>query len=171
MNLLHLARRFFTSIRPVSMNAADEAWLLSLLSPAEVELYRAQPLQDRLHAVACALAVRELGDDISVASALHDVGKSEARLGTMARVGATVVGAVVPVRVLDGWLGSPGVRCAIATYKRHDVRGADALARAGSSELTVAWAREHHRRPSEWTLDTDAGRALLAADHGQQLGP
>lgn len=165
MNLMHLGRRFFSSIRQRNMDATAEEWLVGLLSPTEQKLYRAQPLQDRLHSVDCAQAVRELGDEVAVASALHDVGKTGARLGTFGRVLATVVGAVAPASMLKSWQSSTGLRCAIGMYKDHDRLGAELLEEAGASALAVAWAREHHNDPSDWTLDSGAGQALLAADH------
>ncbi|MEA3056610.1 MAG: hypothetical protein QOD30_2042, partial [Actinomycetota bacterium] len=49
-------------------------------------------------------------------------------------------------------------------YLHHDEVGAKLLRDAGSDELTVAWAREHHLPRDRWSLPLDAGDALKAAD-------
>ena len=38
------------------------------------------------------------------------------------------------------------------------------LGMAGSAPLTVAWAREHHLPPEEWTVPLEVGEVLKAAD-------
>ena len=35
---------------------------------------------------------------------------------------------------------------------------------AGSDALTVAWAREHHLPPEQWTVERHLADALKAAD-------
>jgi hypothetical protein len=109
---------------------------------------------DRRHAVGVARAVPA---PLAAAALLHDVGKVEAGLGTLARVPATLVGLVARERVVRG-------NGRIARYLRHDALGADLLAAAGADPLTVAWAREHHLPPARWTVPADAGAALKAAD-------
>jgi hypothetical protein len=49
-------------------------------------------------------------------------------------------------------------------YLTHDRLGADLLQGAGSRELTVSWAAEHHLAPERWTVDATIGAALKAAD-------
>lgn len=165
----HLARRFFGSLRPQPPDQDEEAWLLGLLSPAERELYHAQPLVDRVHSVACAVAARDRlarpSDDLVVASALHDVGKAQAGLGTFGRVMATVVEAVVPAGVKHRFASpAEGWRARLDRYARHDRIGADLLRAAGSADVVVAWAAEHHRAEDQWTIAPEIGRVLLAAD-------
>lgn len=166
-DLRHLARRFFWSLRAPSPNPADESWLLALLSPGERALYDAQPLVDRAHSVACAVAARDglatPTDELIVAAALHDVGKAQAGLGTFGRVLATVVDAVVPAAV-DRPRRAGGLRARLGLYARHDHAGAELLRKAGSADVVVAWAAEHHRPESEWSVEPAIGRVLLAAD-------
>ncbi len=38
------------------------------------------------------------------------------------------------------------------------------LTEAGSDPLTVAWAREHHLPPLQWTVDPVVAEALHSAD-------
>ena len=151
MTLLHLARRFFGSLSPREPAAADEAWVGSLLNDGEHELWRKMHAADRRHAVGVA---RTVPVELAPAALLHDVGKVVSRLGTFGRVGATVL----------GWAGRERWRGRVGDYLHHDALGADLLRVAGSSDLTVAWAREHHLPPSRWTVPRDAGAALKAAD-------
>jgi hypothetical protein len=145
---LHLARRFFGSLR--RGGPAEEAWATAKLTPGERALWARMSDPDRRHAVEVAKAVP---GELAVAALLHDVGKVESGLGTFARVGATVLGAV-----RRDWPGRVGA------YLHHDELGAALLRAAGSDPLTVAWAREHHLPEDRWTVPLDAGRALTAAD-------
>lgn len=151
MKLLHLARRFFGSLSRREPPAVDEAWVRSVLSTGELELWRRMPAADRRHAIGVARTVPE---ELAPAALLHDVGKTVSELGTFARVGATVLGAVGR----DRWSGRVGA------YLHHDELGAQLLREAGSRDLTIAWAREHHLPPSRWTVPPEAGALLKAAD-------
>jgi putative nucleotidyltransferase with HDIG domain len=108
---------------------------------------------DRRHAVDVAHAVGDAPREVLAAALLHDVGKVESGLGTFARVGATVLGAV-----RRKWPGRVGA------YLHHDELGAALLAQAGSDPFTIAWAREHHLAPERWTVARDVGERLKAAD-------
>ena len=151
MNLPHLARRFVGSLSRREPPAADEGWVASVLGPGERELWRRLPAADRRHAIGVA---RTVPAELAPAALLHDVGKTVSGLGTFGRVGATVL----------GWLGRARWRGRVGDYLRHDELGARLLAEAGSSDLTVAWAREHHLPPSRWTVPPEAGAVLKAAD-------
>ena len=160
MRLLHLARRFVGSLPRGGPPAGDEAWVASVLLPGELRLWRQLSDPDRRHAVGVA---RQVADDLGAratrpviaAALLHDVGKVVSGLGTFARVGATVVGAVRGREAPGGRVGD---------YLRHPALGADLLAAAGSDPLTVAWAAEHHLPPDRWTLPPEVAAALDAAD-------
>lgn len=110
---------------------------------------------DRRHAIDVARRVGSRERAITAAALLHDVGKVESGLGTFARVGATIAGAV---RARERWGGR------IGAYLRHDELGAALLERAGSDPLTIAWAREHHLPPERWTVPREVADALKAAD-------
>ncbi|HXW79798.1 MAG TPA: HD domain-containing protein [Acidimicrobiales bacterium] len=77
--------------------------------------------------------------------------------------GETGPGEAAPAR--DG--ASPtgrSVRSRVGLYLAHDRVGAELLASAGSHDLTVTWAREHHMPPTRWTVDRKIGGALKEAD-------
>lgn len=154
--LQHLAGRFVESLSNAPPDPDEERWLLGLLNPGETALYSAMSVADRRHAVTCGTeAMRLLGDQASpvliVASALHDVGKTEVGLGTFGRVFATALVEIWPIGRVNA-------------YAQHNQLGAIRLIAAGSAPEVVAWAREHHRSPSEWTLPEDIGRLLAEAD-------
>jgi len=152
----HLVKRFVGSLSSKPPAVSDQEWLLSLLNPCEVALFSAMSAPDRRHAVECALAARDLlgsnaTDVLIVASALHDVGKTEADLGTFGRVAATLLARAFPVG-------------RIQAYGHHPLLGAERLTAAGSAPEVVAWAREHHLPVERWTLPEAVGRALAEAD-------
>ena len=152
--LIHLARRFFQSILDQGPDAAEEDWLMGLLSEREAALYRQMSPVDRSHALRSARCPALADDAQRVAATLHDVGKIRAGLGTWARVGATLVGTVLPGLLRGRW----------ADYQDHPRLGAAMLRDAGSAELTVAWAAEHHFSPRKSSLPPGVAAALAAAD-------
>jgi hypothetical protein len=175
----HLAGRFFGALSPAGPQPGDEAWALSSLVEGEQVLWHRMSGPDRRHAVGVAReTVRLLGPvppsrEVVAAALLHDVGKVESGLGTFARSGVTLATmAAGRSRVLD-WAGSsprkpgrqrPSWRARVGMYLTHDRLGADLLEQAGSSELTITWAREHHLGPARWTIDSRVAGALKAAD-------
>jgi hypothetical protein len=100
---------------------------------------------DRAESVAVGRRVaRAVGPDVDdailAAALLHDVGKTDAGLGTFRRVGATVIAGVAShgrARHFSGRIGR---------YVRHDEIGQAKLAAAGARPEAVAWAGAHHRR-------------------------
>ncbi len=150
MQIGHLARRFFGSLRPGGPPPDDEAWARAQLLPGEIELWARMPGADRRHAVGVA---RQVGEDRPerAAALLHDVGKIDSGYGTFGRVVATLV-------------GRTRARGRMARYYDHPRIGAAWLEKAGSDPLTVAWTREHHLPEARWTVPLDAGRRLKAAD-------
>ena len=95
---------------------------------------------------------------VVAAALLHDVGKVEAGLGTLARVPATLLGLVA------GRERASSGRGRVARYLRHDAIGAELLTAAGADALTVAWAHEHHLPADRWSIGPALGAALKAAD-------
>jgi hypothetical protein len=163
MHLAHLARRFVGSLWPFGPGAATEAWVATVVLPGERDLWRRMSRADRRHAAGVARRVEAaLGADaerpVLAAALLHDVGKVDAGLGTIGRAGATLIAMVAGPTRAATWRGR------IGRYLRHDCRGGQLLQAAGSDPLTVAWARQHHRPPSEWTLAPEVAAALKAAD-------
>jgi putative nucleotidyltransferase with HDIG domain len=144
----HLTRRFFGSLSARSFGEADIAWVRSMLTPAELRLWETLGRADRAESMAVARrAARELGPDAEpvwlAAALLHDVGKTEAHLGTFGRVGATLVGVVIS----DGRARHLPNR--VGEYLAHDNIGAELLAAAGARPEITAWAAAHHR-PELW---------------------
>lgn len=159
----HLAQRTLWSLRKPTPDPEDEAWLLSLLSPTESRLYRSMAAVDRAHAINSARAVEELGTDVVVASALHDVGKTQAGLGTPGRVAASFAGLLIYDRARC-WSENGGLRGQIGRYLDHSEIGAQELEAAGASWLAVTWAREHHLPPEQQSIVEATAAALKAAD-------
>jgi hypothetical protein len=165
----HLVRRFFGSLSPRGPRREDEAWVGETLLPGELELWRRMSRADRRHAAGVARRVeRALGAEatrrVLAAALLHDVGKVAAGLGTYGRVVATLAGAVAGRSSAQAWSTSRGITRKVGLYLRHPDLGAEMLAMAGSDDLTVTWARQHHLPDEQWTLPADVAHALKAAD-------
>jgi hypothetical protein len=167
----HLVRRFFGSLAPARLSPDEAGWAASQLLPDERELWARLSPADRRHALGVARDVeRRLGVEatrpVLAAALLHDVGKIDADLGTYGRVMATLSGTVIgrdPV-MIHRWTLVRGFTRRVGLYLQHDRLGGDLLEMAGSDPLTVAWAREHHLPPDQWTVPADIGAALKAAD-------
>lgn len=167
--LLHLIRRFFSSLVPLGPSAADDAWARSRLLPAEVELWERMARVDRRHSARVARRVEAaLGGDAPgwavPAALLHDVGKTVAHLGTFGRVVATLSEAVAGEEMGRAWAGTQGFTRRVGQYVLYPELGVDLLHLAGSDESVVAWSREHHRPEAEWSVPVEVGRVLQAAD-------
>jgi len=172
---LHLVRRFFGSLSPAPPPPADDAWAVAHLGSGEGDLWQRMSNPDRRHAVAVARAVvADLGPgterEVVAAALLHDVGKVVSGFGTFRRVGATLIWAGLERARPDReraarWASADRTTLRrLGQYRRHPELGAGLLAAAGAHELTVAWAREHHRRPERWSVPPDVGAVLKACD-------
>ncbi|MCX7621371.1 MAG: hypothetical protein N2037_11075 [Acidimicrobiales bacterium] len=144
---------------------------MSLLLPEEQRLWAMMRRSDRRHAAAVARRVAAaLGQDttrpVLAAALLHDVGKTQARLGTYGRVIATLSAAAVghDPAVIEAWAQTRGFTRQVGLYLQHPRLGGDLLGMAGSDPLTEAWAREHHSPPKSWTLPRHIAQALKDAD-------
>lgn len=169
-SLRHLASRFLSALSPLGPSAADEAWALGWLSDGEQALWRRMSGPDRRHAVSVARStIRLLGGPpqaraVVAAALLHDVGKVESGLGTFSRVGVTLAAMGAGRQRLVEWSGAGGRWARVGSYLTHDQVGAALLAAAGSDQLTVTWAGEHHRGPDGWSVERRLADALKAAD-------
>ena len=126
----HLVRRFVGSLSRRPPSPADEGWVQGWLAEAEWALWQQMVVADRRHAVLVARRFvdrRPSATRAEMAGALlHDIGKIDAGLGTLARVLATVV----------------GPRTArFRRYHDHERIGAALLEVAGSDPVTVALVR------------------------------
>lgn len=126
-NLWHLAKRFVTSLTAAPLAAPEAREISEVLLPAEMQHFSRLSTADQRHA----LVVLRRFDAIAAgaplaarrAALLHDIGKIEAQLGTLARVFATLLG---------------GRTARFRAYHEHEARGASLLQMAGSDALTVA---------------------------------
>jgi len=111
------------------------------------------PNHDRRHSVAVARRVEaslrgtpEAGDDRWLAAALlHDVGKLDAGLGVVARVGATLAGAAAGHDAADAWSGGRGLTRRVGLYLRHPELGETRIRLVGGRDEAARWAGAHHR--------------------------
>ena len=166
----HLLKRLFFSVLPAKKsNASDE--LLSLLNSKELSLFNAQKRIDKNHSfrnIKKLIASSETTPtpDLLVACALHDVGKIQSRFGLTGRVIATCVASVVGLRRIDAWSrkNPKSLSHRIAVYIRHPEIGANLLMEAQSNRIAIAWARDHHKRLDESTLDPSLFIILSEAD-------
>jgi len=189
----HLVTRFFTSLATSGPDPDHERWFVGLLESGERELYESMTAADRGHAVIGARFVADHADDdgigdrdlttVAVAAGLHDVGKTVAALGTFGRVAATLATAIAGRRRVSSWATDHDARAPsgrigrmgrmswgdrIGRYADHSDLGATMLRSAGSEDLVVAWAAEHHLDRSDWTIDPDLGSLLWRADRAHR---
>jgi len=123
----HFTRRFLGSLSRAEPDEAQITWARSWLADAEWHYWRTMQVQDRRHSLQVAQRFVDLRPQASkaevAAALLHDVGKQQAALGTLARVVATVIG--------------PRTE-RFRQYHDHEALGAAMLAEAGSDPVTVA---------------------------------
>jgi hypothetical protein len=165
----HLVRRFFGSLLPGGPSTVDQAWVDGWLLAAERTLWARMSGPDRRHAVGVGREVeRALGHEatrpVVAAALLHDVGKVESGLRTYGRVVATLCAKVAGPEMAHTWRKQRGYARKVGLYLLHADLGGDLLELAGSDPLTVAWAREHHLPSDRWTVPSDIGQVLKAAD-------
>ena len=125
--LAHLTKRFVLSLVPSQVQEIERQWVQSVLSPSEFDVWNNMMVQDRRHSVMVGrrfVKYRSTASQSEIAGALlHDVGKSVARLGSFARVIATLVG--------------PRTN-RFRQYHDHESIGATMLRSIGSDELTIS---------------------------------
>ncbi|MAU39304.1 MAG: hypothetical protein CL501_00385 [Actinobacteria bacterium] len=168
-SLKHLIARFACSLFP-SKGTSETDKFLALLNPGEMSLFDAQRQFDKRHSFRSVKKLHTLLEtpdpDIVIACGLHDVGKLQSGFGIFGRVFATCVSAIVGLHRVDVWSrnGSNSVTHRIATYVQHPEIGAGLLAEAGSNAIAIVWARDHHKRLDESTLDPSLFMTLSKAD-------
>ncbi len=174
----HLARRFLWSMRTRGVEPDDDRWARGRLSPSELRLWESMDPVDRAHSVAVARRVARWSEEsgtvipswVMTAALLHDVGKCGSDLPTWARVITAVLDRVVPTRTAVAWARREGTFGRIGRHLTYTDLGASMLDEAGSDPRVAAWAREHHRRPEEWSVDRALGEVLAWADRGATRG-
>lgn len=158
-DLLHLGRRFFSSLRAKPLEPGEVDAVFALLSPAEARLFWEQPVIDQRHAYEAARQILDFEAErreLAAAALMHDIGKRHARLGIPGRVAATLLKLMhVPVAGR------------FRTYLDHGGIGADDLRACGSADLTVQFAACHNvGRPDAFS---EADWQLLLAADGERL--
>ena len=115
------------SLVPSQVQEIERQWVQSVLSPSEFDVWNNMMVQDRRHSVMVGrrfVMYRPTATQSEIAGALlHDVGKSVARLGSFARVIATLVG--------------PRTN-RFRQYHDHESIGATMLRSIGSDKLTIS---------------------------------
>ena len=174
--LADYVRRTLGAASDVSIDAAELAWIGSLLTPAELDLWSAQSDYDRRHSARVARRVERrlagtawAGDARWPAAALmHDVGKP-AGLGLAERIAANVARRAIGFARARGWARrASGRRRRLGVYLTHGEVGAAMIRAAGGREELAAWAEIHqtHSGGAVAGIPPPVVAALLASDTG-----
>ncbi len=153
---LHLSSRFFEVLTARPLSPAEQLEVAELLQPSEIDLFWGQPVHDQRHGLRAArvvLAERPERTDLARAALLHDVGKTESGLRP---VGRSLVSAFARLRLPVTRRGR--------RYLDHGRLGAEQLARAGSEELVIEFARHHHDGHRPCQIGEGDWRLLMQAD-------
>lgn len=152
-----------------SLRAPDECLAESVLSPAELALFRRMPLDARRHSLDVLRALQREGDvphPLAVAALLHDVGKAAATemgayLGLWMRGPIVLLEALAPglLKRLAAPQPARSFRYALYVQLHHAAIGAAWAQEAGCSELTC-WLIAHHQDSS---ANGDPDRMVLLA--------
>lgn len=149
--MIHLVTRFFDFLRARPLSPAEQDEVASILSPRLRRLFYRQCAQDQRHALEVAMRVSD-HPELLEAALLHDIGKSELRLGAVGRSCATLWG-MTSLPVSGRW----------RTYLAHASVGADLLEQHGAGSDAVAFTR-HHPGPPPDGFDPHAWAILERAD-------
>ncbi|MDH3294053.1 MAG: hypothetical protein OER95_07000 [Acidimicrobiia bacterium] len=192
--VVHLARRFFGSLRPGRPPAADLVWVEDHLSAAELAIWGAMSDPDQRHSVEVARTVDKevrrrdtevaggTSGDWSVladwfdsvehrrqmmvaAALLHDSGKNLSGLGTFARVGATLLRPALSAQSRAALIERSGLTQRFSRYWRHPELGSAALKQVHSHRLVACWAAEHHWPAEDWSVPPELGFILRDCDN------
>ena len=175
MGLKYRFHQFWQLIHAPPLPAPAWEEIESILTPAEVRLFRRYTVADRRHAYRVLRTLRTAGHDqptLLAAALLHDVGKTRYRLRLWERIAGALADICCPGRV-KSWGNSPVGSSAILSWRRpfiireqHPRWGAEMAAAAGSAPLVVTLVR-HHQDKTSPLPDAEANgllRALQWAD-------
>jgi hypothetical protein len=132
------------------------------------------PAHDRRHSIVVARRVDDAlggtehaGDTRWLAAALlHDVGKLDAGLGVLGRVGATLAGGAGGHDMAEVWSERRGITRRVGLYLRHPELGATRIRMVAGREEVARWAEVHHEDGDDdaFALPAPVVRALRDAD-------
>ena len=167
----HLVKRFLYSLRRFGKSDEGQLTLFALLNEKERQLFDHQSEIDQKHSLRSVMRLVEIEGpdahpDLVVAAALHDVGKTQSQLGVLGRVVATCASAICGLGRVHNWghKARGTMLHRISVYVTHPEIGARMLEEAGSSKLTVTWARDHHKTLEESSLEKTLFATLAKAD-------
>lgn len=170
-----LIERAIIAAGKVRSDPADQAWVRSILTPAEFDLWTRQSAYDQSHAVQVARRVQRRlaltvhgGDTLWPSAALmHDVGKLQSGLSMGERVIATLASKAVGVATARRWACcATGAKRRIGLYLVHGELGAGMIRAAGGREEIAAWTEVHQGYQSSARLGIPSivVEALLESD-------
>lgn len=123
-------QRFFSSLFARDISVEEINRVHSILSVNEMKLWKKYQKFDKRHSVVVLNRLNAFmphaGREVQVAALLHDIGKSDTRLGVFSRVIATIVGPRTS---------------RFSRYHHHEEIGIELLEAAGSSEVTISLLR------------------------------
>lgn len=172
-----LAERAMAAVVRVRSDPADQAWVKSILTAAEFDLWTRLSAYDQSHAVQVArgvqrrLAPTEYGSDTLWPSAalMHDVGKLQSDLSMPERVIATLASKAMGVAAARRWASTAtGAKRRIGLYLMHGEVGASMIRAAGGREEIAAWTEVHqgYRSLAGLGIPSIIVEALLESDVG-----
>jgi len=170
-----LARRAIIAAGKIRSEPADQAWVRSILTPAEWDLWTRQSAYEQDHAVQVARRVqRRLAPTVYAsdtlwqsAALMHDVGKLQSDLSMGERVIATLASKVVGVATARRWAATAtGAKRRLGFYLIHGELGAGMIRAAGGREEIAAWAEVHqgYQDIARLEIPPVVVDALLASD-------
>lgn len=149
--MLHLVRRFFGFLTARPLSPIEQVFVNESINSELRELFYTQRMEDQRHAVD--VASRVAGDpDVIEAALLHDIGKTQIRLGAVQRSLATLWFAT-SLPIWGDWL----------RYRDHGPIGATLLETHGAGTLAISFARYHPGEPQA-PHDRDHWSSLEQAD-------
>jgi len=170
-----LAKRLIGIFHPTPPAAAEEAWVRSLLTREEFDLWSKLSPHDQIHSVRVAQGVRRrlaatqyAGDSLWLSVAImHDIGKLESNLAMHERMLATVAGRTVKLSTATRWASSArGVTRRVGSFLIHGALGSEMLRSAGGREEIAVWSAVHQGNglAAEPTIPLPVIKALIEAD-------
>tara|TARA_B110000438_G_scaffold290351_1_gene325960 strand:+ start:138 stop:662 length:525 start_codon:yes stop_codon:yes gene_type:complete len=168
--LLHLGKRFFTSLFPRSLREDEIRWVQEQLNSEEFKLWLSFSKADKRHSFEVAhrvtLKLKDQETPYVAAALLHDIGKLSSCLGIFGRTIATLISPFLTRNKITIWtLKTKGFRCQLANYLEHPKNGEKILKSIHSAPLTIAWVSEHHSADEKWSVPHEIGLLLSEADN------